>query len=51
MLPEGLRGRVIVVPVWLMSGREFDYSVQHMHEMCRLAAKREGWSDHTTTSS
>ena len=44
MLPEGLRGRVLVVPILLLSGREFDVCSQQMAEMCRLAAKRKGWS-------
>ena len=30
MLPERLRGRVLVVPVWLLSGREFDVCGQQM---------------------
>ena len=45
MLPERLRGRVLVVPVLLLSGREFDVCGQQMAEMCRLAAKSKGWSD------
>ena len=44
MLPEGLRGRALVVPVWLLSGREFDVCGQQMAELCRLPAKRKGWS-------
>ena len=33
VLPEGLRGRTIVVTVWLLSGREFDYSALDVDEM------------------
>ena len=45
MPPEQLHNRGIVVTAWMLSGREFDVCGQQMDETCKIAAKREGWSD------